>query len=67
MRGPAEGERRRGGGSLDVGWAVFGDVGATLPNCKEDEVEAVPVRSREKEKEREGTTVPAVRGKVRRG
>lgn len=52
---------------MDVGWAVFGDVGATLPNCKEDEVEAVPVRSREKEKEREGTTVPAVRGKVRRG
>lgn len=67
MRGPAKGERRLGGRGLEVDWAVLGDVGAALPDCGEGEVEAFPVRSREKGKEREGAAVPAVRGQVRRG
>lgn len=47
----------------DLGW-VYGDKGAALPPCGEEEVEAAPDRSREKGKGRGGRAVPAVRGQV---
>lgn len=64
MLGPAGGAGWRAEVALgDLGW-VYGDRGAALPPCGEEEVEAAPVRSREKRKGRGGRAVPAVRGQV---